>query len=592
TGLAAGSFDAVVLNSVVQYFPDGEYLLRVLSGALGVLRPGGTLFVGDVRNRDLQECFYGSVALSRAEDELPVDALRRRVSRAIRQEKELVIAPRFFRLLPGALPGVGGVEVLLKQGGGDNELTRYRYDAAIRTGAPAGPAEPETVLAWGADALGALERTLRAGAAPVIRVSGVPNRRLARDLGVLRRLREAEGELTAGALKAAGEAASEAGATPEEFRTLGARHGYEAAATWTPGADGTCFDVVMTDRSRVRSAPSMGRDGTGDGALLDHVNDPRAEGLKAELLAGLKNALKDVLPEHMVPSAFIAIDALPLTLNGKLDREALPAPDGDAYESRAYEAPVGPAEEALARIWAEVLGLERVGRHDNFFDLGGHSLLAVRVLERMRREGLHGDVRMLFAAPSLSGLAAEVATGEAAVAVAANPIAQGCTAITPDLLPLVSLCQEEIDGIVAAVPGGAANVQDVYPLAPLQEGILFHHLMTGTGDAYLITRRISFADRGRLDDFVAALDAVIARHDVLRTAVAWEGLRDPVQVVWREARLVVEEVVLDPGAGDVAEQLRDRFGPRHYRLDVRRAPMMRLAVAFDPVRDRWVGVWL
>ncbi|HEV7367751.1 non-ribosomal peptide synthetase [Arenibaculum sp.] len=578
-----------MLNSVVQYFPDGEYLLRVLSGALGVLRPGGTLFVGDVRNRDLQECFYGSVALSRAEDELPVDALRRRVSRAIRQEKELVIAPRFFRLLPGALPGVGGVEVLLKQGGGDNELTRYRYDVAIRTGAPAGVAESETVLAWGADALGALERALRTGAAPVIRVSGVPNRRLARDLGVLRRLREAEGELTAGALKVAGEAASQAGATPEQFRALGARHGYEAEATWTPGADGTCFDVVMTDRRAAANRPAAPVE---EGDPLDHLNDPLAARLKSAVLTELKADLTEVLPEHMVPSAFISIDVLPLTRSGKLDRKALPPPDGEAFASRSYEPPVGRVEETLAGIWAEVLGLERVGRHDNFFDLGGHSLLAVRVLERMRREGLRGDVRMLFAAPSLSGLAAEVATGEAAVAVPANLIPRDCTAITPDLLPLVSLSQEEIDRVVATVPGGAANVQDIYPLAPLQEGILFHYLMAEAGDAYLMAVLMGFADRARFDGYLAALNAVVARHDILRTGVVWEELSEPVQVVRRHARLEVEEVVLDPRDGDVAEQMRRRFDPRHYRLDVRRAPTMRLAVAFDPVHDRWVAVWL
>ncbi|HEV7367535.1 amino acid adenylation domain-containing protein, partial [Arenibaculum sp.] len=309
-------------------------------------------------------------------------------------------------------------------------------------------------------------------------------------------------------------------------------------------------------------------------------------------LASLRRHLSSTLPEHMVPAAYVRLDALPLTPNGKLDRKALPAPDGDAFTVQAYEAPSGPVEEALARIWAEVLGLERVGRHDDFFDLGGHSLLAVRVLERMRREGLHGDVRMLFAAPTLSGLAAEVATGEAAVAVPTNLIARDCTAITPDLLPLVNLSQEEIDRVVATVPGGAANVQDIYPLAPLQEGILFHHLMAGTGDVYVMATPMSFADRGRLEDFVAALDAVIARHDVLRTGIVWEELSEPVQVVRRHARLEVEEVVLDPSDGDVAEQMRRRYDPRHYRLDVRQAPMMRLAVARDSAHDRWVGVWL
>src|ERR1700741_4489992 len=103
----------------------------------------------------------------------------------------------------------------------------------------------------------------------------------------------------------------------------------------------------------------------------------------------------------MVPAAYVRLDALPLTPNGKLDRKALPAPDGGAYGRGVYEPPQGPVEEAIARIWSEVLGIGEVSRHDNFFELGGHSLLAIRVLDRMRREGIEASVQALFATPAL-----------------------------------------------------------------------------------------------------------------------------------------------------------------------------------------------
>ncbi|HEX6913075.1 MAG TPA: amino acid adenylation domain-containing protein, partial [Longimicrobium sp.] len=275
------------------------------------------------------------------------------------------------------------------------------------------------------------------------------------------------------------------------------------------------------------------------------------------------------------------------TASGKLDRKALPAPEGDAFARRGYEAPLGRTEQALAEIWAELLRVERVGRWDNFFELGGHSLLIVKLIARMRRRGLHADVGTLFTTPVLAELA-RVVRGETQEAmVPANAIPADAQAITPEMLPLVALSPAEIDRVVAGVPGGAANVQDVYPLAPLQEGILFHHLLAHEGDPYLASALYGFDTREQLDAYVAALQAVIDRHDILRTAIAWDGLPEPVQVVWRRAQLRVEAVRPDAGE-DAGQALWDRYDPRRTRLDLRQAPLMRAAMAHDAARDRWL----
>ncbi|MFS2053633.1 amino acid adenylation domain-containing protein, partial [Variovorax sp. CT11-76] len=245
-------------------------------------------------------------------------------------------------------------------------------------------------------------------------------------------------------------------------------------------------------------------------------------------------------------------------------------------------------EQALADIWAEVLGVQRVGRNDNFFELGGHSLLALRVLEQVRARGAAAQVRTLFQQPQLEGFARALLQeqGRREVVVPDNLIPAGCEAIRPEMLTLVALDAAQIARIEAAVPGGAANIQDIYPLAPLQEGMLFHHLLQAEGDAYITSHAMGFDSRERLERFVASFDRVIARHDILRTAVLWEGLPEPVQVVQRHAALALEW--LDDAAPDAAARLQAHVDPSRYRIDIRRAPLIRAVAAHDAQSGRWL----
>ncbi|MER9600531.1 condensation domain-containing protein, partial [Mesorhizobium sp. M0244] len=240
-----------------------------------------------------------------------------------------------------------------------------------------------------------------------------------------------------------------------------------------------------------------------------------------------------------------------------------------------------------AQIWAELLGVERVGRHDNFFELGGHSLLAVQLMERLRRLSLGVEVRALFARPVLADLAASLGSHHE-VAVPANLITEHSTAITPQMLPLIELAQPEIDRIVATVPGGVGNIQDIYGLSPLQDGILFHHLLATKGDPYLLVSQMAFAERGQLERYLGAVQQVVDRHDILRTAFVWEGLSSPAQVVWRRAPLEVTEVELDACDGSGAEELRRRFDPRRHRIGLGRAPLLRFGIAREPGSGRWL----
>ncbi|MCA6119370.1 amino acid adenylation domain-containing protein, partial [Bradyrhizobium sp. WSM 1738] len=331
------------------------------------------------------------------------------------------------------------------------------------------------------------------------------------------------------------------------------------------------------------------QDHSGDPRLVAYVaarRDNSANVDAAEFAAAMRSHLRACLPEYMVPSAFVRLDALPLTPNGKVDRKALPAPEDDAFARRHFELPQGEIEEIVARIWTELLGVARIGRNDHFFELGGHSLLAVRMLERLQRHSLRADVRALFAKPVLADFAAGL-NGGGEADVPANLITPQTTAITPELLPLIALTQSDVDNIVARVPGGVANIQDIYGLSPLQDGILFHHLLSKEGDPYLLVGQMAFASRDLLDRYLAAVQEVIDRHDILRTSIEWNGLSAPAQVVWRQASFDVSEVALD-GEGAAHKQLAERFDPRRYRIDLGQAPLLRFAVAPDPGKERWL----
>ncbi|HEY0189504.1 MAG TPA: amino acid adenylation domain-containing protein [Kofleriaceae bacterium] len=328
-----------------------------------------------------------------------------------------------------------------------------------------------------------------------------------------------------------------------------------------------------------------------DGRLVAYVvptGAPPAGELRAALTAHLARAL----PDYMVPGAIVALERLPLNPSGKIDRKALPAPDLAAHAQRAYVAPATATERALAVGWAEVLGFEadRISASDNFFALGGHSLLITVLVARLAARGVAVSVRGMFEAPSLAELAAQIdaAAPVARHAVPPPAIPDGCLALTPEMLPLVALTPAQLAAVVASVPGGAANVADIYPLVPAQEGILFHHLIDPEHDPYVIPILLAVPDRAVCDRFLAALEALIARHDALRTSIVTAGVPAPVQVVHRTAALAVEHVALDP-ARDAEAQARALLAEQG-AMALDRAPLLRVQLAADPGAPRWFVV--
>jgi len=413
SGVAPGDFDLVVVNSVVQYFPTVDYLVRVLTAAVAAVAPGGSVFVGDVRSLPLLTAFHTAVELHRSPPSRTVAELRARVERRCADEEELVVDPDLFHALAARLGA--RAEVQLKRGRAGNELTRFRYDAVLRRDAAAPPAAPEA-LDWRAAglSLAALERRL-AAAPEAIALSGIPSARLVTETAAVALLADpAWQERTVEELRreVADRAAPavEPAVEPEDLWQLAARLGYAADLAWSAagGADGG-FDAVLRRRGAAAapSAPPAQRPAAvAARPWREYANVPLAGNLARRLVPELRRHLAAELPDFMVPSAIVLLDALPLTPAGKVDRAALPAPERPAGDESAYLPPATPLDRLLAEVAAEVLGVERVGMRDNFFALGGHSLLATQLVSRL--EGEHGvgvTLQMVFDAADFADLA-------------------------------------------------------------------------------------------------------------------------------------------------------------------------------------------
>ncbi|BBZ39434.1 hypothetical protein MCNS_24970 [Mycobacterium conspicuum] len=393
--LPRGHFDTIILNSVVQYFPNGGYLTDLIDGAMDLLAPGGALFIGDVRNHALQGAFRAAVALARTAGTDTAE-IRQRVHRATVNESELLVAPEFFTTWAGDRPAVAGLDIQVKRGTADNELNRYRYDVIVhKAPTPARSLAAAPTWSWPASpGLDALRTRLTSEHPAAVRVTDIPRAGLITDVHIESAV--ADGLPLADAL---GHGADSV--TPEDLHRLGAATGYHVAVTWggLPGTVDAVFftptDAALTDIYLPLTRATLSND--------PHINTK---------VTALRERLRAQLPEYMVPTQIVVLDEFPLSASGKLDRQALPAPqyqDGDHYR-----APSGAVEEILAEIYAQVLGLERVGVDESFFELGGDSILSMQVVARARAAGVLCRPRDIMVEQTVTRLAKSARLADAA----------------------------------------------------------------------------------------------------------------------------------------------------------------------------------
>ncbi|WP_095197365.1 non-ribosomal peptide synthase/polyketide synthase [Pseudomonas sp. Irchel 3A7] len=281
------------------------------------------------------------------------------------------------------------------------------------------------------------------------------------------------------------------------------------------------IEACLVEHQGVREAFVIDREGPAGRQLVGYVvpRDPLAD--EQELRDALTMHLRSRLPAHMLPAHLMCLAALPLTPNGKLDRQGLPAPEA-TRQRQDQVAAASPAEALLVEIWQELLGLESVGVTENFFELGGDSIISLQAVSRAGQRGLVFSPKQLFEQQTIRALAAVANSREDA---------------------LVEAPKVEAFALVQHVDVAArAGLQDLYPLSPMQQGMLFHCLDSPELNPYV--NQLSVEVEGlQVPRFRAAWQVLIERHEVLRAAFRWrDGLADPLQAVFAEVELPIEEL--------------------------------------------------
>ncbi|WP_329268215.1 non-ribosomal peptide synthase/polyketide synthase [Streptomyces sp. NBC_01451] len=546
TGLPQGHFDTVVINSVVQYFPGAGYLTDVVRAVETLLAPGGRLFIGDVRNARLLRCLRAAVESRRTRDTEDKQALRAAVERSVAWEGELLLDPDYFAALDGF-----DAEILVKRGAHHNELTRYRYDVVLsRRTAARRPADGEEIVWSGPEALEA-----RLAERPtLLRVTGVPNARLAEDLAALSALDDSSRTADA--------------PDPEVFHALGARYGHRTAVTWNGTADDGSLDIVFA----LGDLPLTGL--YRPSGNTPHANRPAPFRDVNALMRSLRSYAADQLPEYMVPAAVVPLDRLPVTPSGKLDAAALPTPDYGALS--AGRPPRDAREELLCAAYADVLGLRSATIDDDFFALGGDSITAIQLLVHARRAGLRLTSRDVFRHRTVAALAA-----------AAGELVRQDRRDAEPATPLVVLTEAELAEVQGEFP---VSVEESLPLSPLQEGFYFHSLVDGADlDAYVVQQALELT--GAVDSAALrkAAQRVLDRHAPLRACFRRRPDGQPVQIIAADLELPWREVDLTVHDGPARTPLADAVAAaeRARRFDLANPPLIRCAlIRLDGNRSR------
>ncbi|KZN63767.1 non-ribosomal peptide synthetase, partial [Pseudoalteromonas luteoviolacea] len=292
-----------------------------------------------------------------------------------------------------------------------------------------------------------------------------------------------------------------------------------------------------------------------------------------EFVTQLQAELTRVLPSYMLPHTVTVIAQWPMTVNGKVDQKALKALRGEEVVKERI-APTTQNEQILVDICSKLLGIpeQEISLGSNFFELGGHSLLLLNIVSLLNEKGLHLDVSNAYQSNTLKELAAYLIQQE---------VTSENDGEFADLLAFSKLTDADLPTIFDLVPGGKDNIQDIYPLAPLQRGIFFVHQTMEKQDPYVTVTALKCGSMVQAEQLKQRLQQVVDRHDALRTAILWRGVAEPVQVVLKHAEVPTLTTVIT-GDESNAFNINQHIESDAHFINLEQAPLIELQIIDVP----------
>jgi microcystin synthetase protein McyA len=521
-------YDMVILNSVIQYFPDHVYLEKVLRLIGDTIEENGHAFIGDIRSEPLLKAFHTSVELSRMPDDTAAPLLRAAVDRGVLLDYELCVNPEFFMNIRSVHPRIAGVEILYKQSRYDNEMRRYRYDVVLYYDCVPVSRPCDKELTWGPQSPAELEEIISTQMYGSIRISQVPNTDVSPEFSQYEQLLYApnENRMVSDIRAAAARMRQQEAWSKEKWKELAQRYGYHMECLWSGSGMDSYYDLVYI---RSCELPNLNqyicrqakRENSPDIAAYFNLRYGQADEMW-KTNAAIREYLAVYLPSYMIPSILIPVDAMPAKSNGKIDYAALPQPY-ILQNTAEMESPKTQRQRQLLEVWQTVLRLHTIGINEDFFMCGGDSIKAISLVNRIN-QSLHVDVHVndIYMYPTVKKLSQVI--DKRLKETSGGTLQKG--------MEIIQNLKERIlsDGyLVSLLP---ASWEDLYPVSPIQMGMFLYTRMYPDVPMYLdqFIYQVKL-DSFSYDFFCQCMEAMVQKHAIMRTTFDFTHFPQPLQIV-------------------------------------------------------------